>query len=471
MVEVLSPRAWARREFGQSELGDKRRTRRAVEYAAAAAAAPSRSIPDQCRGAWKKTKGAYRLFDQPQVSFQKLQEPHRRQTREAAVAAGTVLWISDTTTLSFNHPATDGLGPTSGGGSGQGMLLHTTMGVDVSAGVEGPPMVLGLGHQQCWVRSGRAKGKKALPESAKWSAGIQAIGTPAAQVRWVHVGDCESDCWEAIESCRGQGSGFAIRACQNRQVIAGHPDAQEQAGSPPKVELLFELLERQPMLGGKHLWVRGRGDQGPRWAKLAVCAMPLTLLPPKNWSDKPHRKGKPRPDPLACWAVRVWEIDPPAGQEPIEWVILTDEPAGDLLSAMKVVHWYSCRWLVEEYHKCLKSGCRVEERQLEQAGRLEALVGILAVVAVRLLQLKHQAKVNPDAPAENVVPDRYVRTLAAYLKQSTPLTARQFWRETARLGGFLGRQADGDPGWITLWRGWQYLETLTDGMELAKRRR
>ncbi|HEY5084728.1 MAG TPA: transposase DNA-binding-containing protein, partial [Rhizomicrobium sp.] len=275
MVEVLSPRAWALREFGTAELGDKRRTRRAVEYAAAAAAAPSQSIPDQCRGAWKKTKGAYRLFDRPQVSFEKLQDPHRRQTRQAAAEASVVLWVSDTTTLSFNHPATAGLGPTSSKGCGQGMLLHTTMAVDVSAGVQGPPMVLGLGHQQCWVRSEKKKNKKkknkknkekkaAPPESVKWSAGIEAIGTPPSSVRFVHVGDCESDCWEAIDSCRSQGSGFALRACQNRQVIAGHLGAEKQAGSPPKVELLFDLMERQPMLGGKHLWVRGRGEQEPR---------------------------------------------------------------------------------------------------------------------------------------------------------------------------------------------------------------
>jgi hypothetical protein len=112
----------------------------------------------------------------------------------------------------------------------------------------------------------------------------------------------------------------------------------------------------------------------------------------------------------------------------------------------------------------------MEERQLEEAGRLEALLGILAVVAVRLLQLKHRAKVNPDAPAQTIVPKQYVRTLAAYLKRPPgKLTTREFWRETAKLGGFLGRKGDGDPGWLTLWRGWQYLETLTLGVELAER--
>ena len=142
-------------------------------------------------------------------------------------------------------------------------------------------------------------------------------------------------------------------------------------------------------------------------------------------------------------------------------MILTDEPVTDLATALTVAFWYACRWLIEEYHKCLKSGCRVESRQLEEAGRLKSLLGVLAVVAVRLLQLKHQAKVNPDAPALSVVPARYVRTLAAHLKRSPgKMTTREFWRETARMGGFLGRKGDGDPGWLTLWRGWQQLELL-----------
>jgi hypothetical protein len=200
--------------------------------------------------------------------------------------------------------------------------------------------------------------------------------------------------------------------------------------------------------------------------------MPITMLSPRNWADKPHRKGHKRPEPLCCWAVRIWGINPPAGVDPIEWVLLTDEPAEGLASTLKVVYCYSCRWLIEEYHKCLKSGCRAESRQLEEASRLEAMLGILTVVAFRLLQIKHQAKVNPDAPAKSIVPENYVNTLAAHLKLSPgKLTAYQFWRETAKLGGFLGRKSDGDPGWQTLWKGWEYLETLTIGAELAKRMR
>lgn len=486
MVEVLPPLQWARRNFAEADLGDKRRTRRAVAYATAAASGPSLSVPRQCRGQWKQTKGAYRLFDQPQVTLDRLQEPHRRLTREQAGSRPVVLWISDTTTLSFDHPATEGLGATGSGGGGQGMLLHSTLAVDVSGGMDQSPFVLGLGHQQVWMRSGR---KKTRPESSKWGAGVEALGPVPSATRWVHVGDAESDCWEAIDACRRGGVGFAVRACQNRRIIAGHEksdqegsDQERSDGASPEgasaegassgeTATLFESLRQEPAMGNKKLWARARANRDAGWVHLAVSAMAVTLLAPKNWSDKPHRKGRPKSAPIRCWALRIYQINASAGQEPIEWLILTDEPLRDLNAALRVAFWYTCRWLIEEYHKCLKTGCRFEQRQLEEAQRLESLLGILAVVAVRLLQLKHQAKVNRDVPAMRIVPENHVRTLAAYLKRSAEkMSTREFWIETARLGGFLARKGDGDPGWLTLWQGWQQLELMTTGYELAQKR-
>jgi hypothetical protein len=479
MSVMLVPQTWARREFSQADLGDSRRTERLVKYAAAAAADPSSSIPRQC-GHWKDTKAAYRLFDMPQVSFDAVAQPHWQSTCQRAAACQTVLLVNDTTTLSFDHhPATTGLGPTTHRGRGLGLLMHSTLAVDVSAGAEASPPVLGMACQQTWVRPAKPpsavnrnqqkkKGKRnQVPESAKWARSIEAVG-PLPQTRLVHAADAESDCWEALEACRQQQQGFVIRVCQDRNVIAGH-GAAEAVGSPLS---LLELARKAQPLGGKRLWVRSRPNREPRWAKLLVSATSLTVLAPRNWPDKPHRKGHPRPRPLACWCVRVWEIQTPKGEQPIEWVLLSDEPAEDLESALRVAFWYSCRWLVEEYHKCLKTGCRMEERQLEDVDRLEPLLGVLSIVAVRLLQLKHQAKSDPQAPAESVVPRQYVQTLAAWLKLSKPeqITARQFWREVAKMGGFLGRRGDGDPGWLTLWRGWQQLETLTIGMQLARRR-
>ena len=463
-MRMLIAGQWARQQFGSAQLGDKRRTERAVKLAEAVASAAGSSLPALC-GRWKDAKAAYRLLGKEQVTFDSLSRPHRRLTLSWARECAVVLHVSDTTTLSFAYRAAQDLGPTTGGGGGRGMLLHSTLAVDVGGGTEAVPRVLGLSAQQLWARQ---TDSAPAVESSKWAGAVGQIGPPPPSVRWVHVGDCESDCWEAIEACRSNGMGFAVRACQDRQVIGGHARAGEAVPGGPKTTL-FELLDRQPVLGGKTLWVRGRKGRQPRWAKLAVSATPLTLLAPKNWPDKPHRKGVPRPPALACWAVRVHEVDPPAGQDAIEWVILTDEPVADLEAALRVVFWYSCRWLIEEYHKCLKTGCRAEDRQLETADRLGALLGMLSVVAVRLLQLKHQARCDPQRPAKDLVPEEYVQVLAAHrkMKSSNP-SVREFWRAVAQMGGFLARTGDGDPGWLTLWRGWQKLDTLVEGARIAR---
>jgi hypothetical protein len=131
--------------------------------------------------------------------------------------------------------------------------------------------------------------------------------------------------------------------------------------------------------------------------------------------------------------------------------------------------YYEKRWLVEEYFKALKSGCQVTQRQLKTKGRLEALVGLLSVVAVRLLQLKAHARSEPGRPAAEVVPMRYVNLLklARGIKRTTSLTAGRFYRELAKLGGFLGRKHDGDPGWITIWCGWDKLQLMMRGADAA----
>ena len=461
MAWVAESGAWAVEQFGPARLGDARRTRRLVGYAARAAASPSGSVPGQC-GCWKDTKGAYRLFDNGATTFEAVTAPHLALTRSEAArraAAGrVVLHVSDTTTLSFGHPRTRGLGPVGAGGGGRGLLLHGTLALDAGGGPDSPPEVLGLTHQRLWARG--AGGGRPVPESAKWPGAVRAVGPAPAGAAYVHVGDAEADCWQLLAACGAAGVGHVTRACQDRLVSPGH--GPTPPGGP--AAKLFGLARASPPLGGRVLWARARGNEEAGPLRLLVSAAAVRVHPPKNG------KG-PRPAPLERWAVRVWEAEPPRGREPVEWVLLTDRRVEDLGSALLVAFWYSCRWLIEEYHKCLKSGCRVEARQLEDAGRLAPLVGVLGVVAVRLLQLKHRARTDPDAPARSVVPERSVKTLAAKLALPEGMTARQFWRGTAQLGGFLGRKGDGDPGWQTLWRGWQQLELLTEGAELAKRMR
>src|SRR6266851_3908874 len=187
----------------------------------------------------------------------------------------------------------------------------------------------------------------------------------------------------------------------------------------------------------------------------------LTLLPPRN----APRAGQ---DPMTVWVIRVWEEQAPAGEEPLEWILLTSVPTTTLEQAWERVDWYQCRWLVEDYHQCLKSGCRIEERQLQTVDGLMRLLGLLSPLAVRLLQVRALAREDPERPAHQVIEPLMLAVLAQRSAHSpATMTVGTFWTEVARLGGYLARRHDGPPGWRTIWKGWLSLQTLLEGVHLA----
>jgi hypothetical protein len=263
------------------------------------------------------------------------------------------------------------------------------------------------------------------------------------------------------------GVGFAVRVFRQRNASAGHDTPETMTREQRRSSSLKEICRAMPALGGRQLWVARKAADKPgdpakagRWANLSVSGGAVTL-----WSPQLDRTGRA----LRCWAVRVWEENPPRGCEAVEWILLTSEPVGNLEEALRIAGYYALRWLIEEYHQCLKSGCRVEERQLETADRLEPLIGMLCAVAVRLLQLKNDARLTPDLAAPRRVPVEMVRTLAKLIDvDADTLTVRRFTHEVARLGGFLGRKRDGEPGWRTLWQGWQKLSLIHAGYQLAR---
>lgn len=454
--EVFSAAQWAAAQFGGVQLGDARRTTRAVRLATQMALAPAVSLP-RLTGRWKDTKAGYRFLDTDEVTFEALQAAHWRATLESARGCGTVLMIEDTSELDFTgKDVGEKLGPI-GNHRGQGLLLHSTLAVDPTA----HGRVLGLGHQHLFARQPTPKaetkaqrGRRAR-ESEKWLKGMESIGTPPEGTQYVHVADREADDFRVYQTCRERGWDFLIRATQDRCAAVGH-EASDLSGR------LLALVRGLPPSGSKMLSVRERPGRSARDTKLSVSFSAMTLCAPGG-----SAKSKKAHEPVRGWVVRVWEPSPPPGEAAIEWVLLTSiavtEPAG----ALQVAEWYALRWLVEEYHKCLKTGCSVEKRQLEEPHRLEACIAMLAVVATRLLQLKHVAREAPQTPALEAGPADHVRVLAAYCgHRAEDWTIREFWREVAKLGGFLGRKGDGNPGWQSLWHGWQKLDTMTLGARL-----
>jgi hypothetical protein len=472
---MLDAAEFAACHFGGIDLGDKRRNARGVRMAAAMAAQPGASIPKQMGDA-HQAKAAYRLLDTPDlVTFHSMAGFHWEKTRREVRALEQVLLLGDTSEIDYTgHPGVTGL-ELIGNGRGRGMNLHTVLAVDPAKGGQ----LQGVAWQQVFYRQAadRGKEKQDKPEdraSRVWADSVKGCGSPAAGKRFVHVTDNGSDDFSYFLACAATGSDFLCRIYQPRKAALGH---EATAGERSVTELARSL----PALGGKTLELRGRSGQKKkvkvegkrhastvvrdvpgRVAKLLVSASAVTVFPPAD--------GSHGTEPLKLWVVRVWEPNPPAGTDAIEWVLLTSLPVPDLEHALKMAEWYGYRWLIEEYHKCLKTGCRIEQRQLENADRLEALLGINVVIAARLLAIKQQATQNPTTPAVDVVDELTVKVLIAKKKlkvKAAEMTVYAFWREVAKLGGFLGRKGDGNPGWQTLWIGWLELQTLVEGARLA----
>jgi hypothetical protein len=447
---------WAQQQFSDCELGDQRRTKRLMKVAGQVANDPSASFPDQM-ASFGALKATYRLFDCENVTFEAIAKPHWQQTR--AVPPGRYLVLSDTTEIDFGyHREIKGLSEI-GNGSGRGFLLHNALLVEAER-----QTLIGVAGQSIHYRKPRPKKENAAQrfkrerESRVWGDVIDQIGTPGDGVQLVHVCDRGADDFEVFCHLLQNEGDWVVRASSTHRLILT-PDGEKMP--------LIEYLPSLPVAGMYELRLRARPGQSARTAKLEVRFGTLEMPVPRHKS--PYVKSLD-PRPLAQSVVWVREVDAPAGAIPIEWVLYTSLPVTSFEEAWAVIEYYECRWLIEEYHKALKTGCGVQRRLLRETGRLEAMVGLMSVVAVRLLQLKSVARSDPDRPARAVVPPLWLQMLKAVrkkLRRIHDLTIYEFYRELAKLGGFLGRRSDGEPGWITIWRGWEKLNTLVQGARLA----
>lgn len=455
LVPILSAWQWAERQFGACDLDDDRRTRRAVAIGAAIVSQPSASFPQQMQSP-AALKAAYRLFDgdQADVTYESLLEPHWQHTHYAAAHEPLVLLIHDTTEVDFSHhPATQNLGPI-GDGRGRGFLLHSVLAV-----VPQPRQLLGLLHHEPLLRQAVAEGEtqtqrhQRARESQVWERAAEAIGAPGTDSCWVHVGDRYADIFEFMQTCRENQTHFLIRAFRNRCVA-------EADGS---LGYLMDAARRLPAQASKVIDIPAHQQQPARTATLQLAFAPLTIQPPKQFSQ-----GQP---PLDVWVVRVWEANPPPSvEQPLEWVLLSSLPVRQASDAWQRVAWYMCRWLIEDYHQCLKTGCALEQRQLDEGTRLWRALSFLAPTAVRLLQLRELARLEPAYLATQLLPADLVALVAHLVDQSAQrMSLADFWRALAQLGGHQGRKGDGPPGWRTLGRGWEFVQARLDGIRLARR--
>jgi hypothetical protein len=454
---MLDTVAWAIGQWNTVELGDARLTRRAVHMGTAMAVHPAQSLPQQC-GDPAALKGAYGLLNHPGVTLEQLATPHWEHTRHAAAQAEVVLLVQDTSELDYTpHPTKKGLGPI-GNGKGRGLLLHSTVAV-----VPGEtPQVLGLAHHQVVLRQPAPQPRPrdyASPEGQVWAQAAEAVGPPPDGVRWVHVGDRGSDDFRFMHATRQEHhKDFLIRVAHNRLLAW---DEEEVAPAMRKVK---DYARSLPTQCEYQLDIPARHHQPARTAHMRLAWAPVTIPAPQQ--GPPELRDQP---PITAWVVRTWEVHaPPEVDEPIDWILLTSVPVYTVEDALERVRWYTCRWLVEDYHQCLKTGCAIEQRQFDPGDDIRRLLGFCGPIAVRLLQLRQLARRHPTQPAVTLVAPLWVQILRARLDwpPERPLPMADFWRGVAQLGGYQGRPRNGEPGWKTIWRGWQYLSDLVLGAQL-----
>lgn len=455
---ILDVAQWAEAQFGNCELGDVRRTRRAVQVAAQLALSPDASTPEQFES-WADLKGAYQLFERPGVTFESLAEPHWQRTR--SLATGVCLLISDTTEMNFGRRRcvqSASLAPV-GNGIGRGFMLHSALLVQAETGE-----VVGLAGQELFYRKATGcdrdssfRRSQRERESEVWGRVIERVGPPAAGVRYLHVCDRGADNIEVFHHCLRQQCGWVIRASHlKRNVLT-------PSGRPTKLD---EWLGKQPVLGTYSLTVRATAREPARVAVLEVRVTPVTLITPHRKTQFMRQIDNAQ---IHEWLVEAREANPPAGVTPVRWVLHTSEEVVTFDDAWRILEYYEMRWKIEEFHKCLKTGCRLEKRQYTKPRKLDAVTGLFSVLAVRLLQMKSLARLRPKTSAKQVVPKAWVDMLSA-LRRKSIQTVREFFDHLAGLGGFLMRKRDGQPGWITIWRGLKKLLLCLRGARAAARR-
>lgn len=445
---------WALREFGAAQLGDTRRTARLVALARQLSTQPQASLPEAC-GTAAMLKAAYRFFATDDLSDTAILTSHVQATLQRVAAEPLVLAVQDTTLLDWSaHPATTGLGML-GSPRQHGVLTHSTLAVT-------PERVpLGLLAQQTWTRDPAQSGKRhqrrqratAEKESQKWLTSLAAVSALRAQCPHTHlvsVGDSEADVYDLLVAPRPAGVDLLIRASQPRRV------------SEPEGEV-WAAVASQPVAASVQVEVPRQPDRPARTAHCAVRYRAVTVRPPT-------RRDTAAADlqPVAVWAVLVSEDTPPTepGGEPLLWRLLTTCPVTTAAQACQRVDWYTCRWTIEVWHKVLKSGCRIEARQLETAGRLRRCLALYSVLAWRILWATLLARADPDMPCTALLaPEEWqalwcsVHRLPTPPATPPPLADAVGW--IARLGGYLGRTRDAPPGATVLWRGFQHLADLT----------
>jgi len=474
--------SWAHEEFADVNLGDKRLDARLINLCDRFSDAPESPINQACAD-WAETKAAYRFFQNENVDVAKILAAHRSKTAKRASKHKTVLAIQDTSYFIYTaHPKTEGLAKISVNKGKRvkeidcnGLLMHTCLAVTT----EGLP--IGILDQKIFSRKLHPEKKRRdknyrphehLPieekESYKWLETLAHTKEVVGDTEVVTVCDREADLYDFFRLSDEIECPVLVRAKADR-VINRKSRFAEKTGVK-----LWEHMGQRPESGCYTIDIPRRSkakhskEREARTATVAVRFGSLCLNPPRN---RRRRDDEHLPD-IELNAVYVLENNPPEGDEPVEWMLLSNVPVTSFEEAYEKVRWYALRWRIEMYHKVLKSGFRVEECRLGDAERLIRYLTVMSIVAWRLFMITLIARTDPNTPCSTLLAEPEWKVLFLKTNRNKPLPQKApsigeavIW--VAKLGGYLARKSDGPPGTITLWRGWKRLTDLTEGWTMA----
>lgn len=446
---------WEVNEFGRVEFSDGRLRQRLQGLARHFYARPLAPINQACNGDQGKIKGAYRFFKNAQVNMDTLLKPHIEATARRIQNETVVLAVQDTTSLNYStHHAMNGLGPINTRKDGaQGLKLHDTLAFTP----DGTP--LGVLHIECWARTSRDDERNnehktrsiEEKESYRWLQSYQRvreIQSLCPDTRLISVGDREADIYELFQEAAKEPNGpdllvRANHACQRKTTEQQH---------------LQQHLANQLLAGQLDLYIPEKGGRKARTALLEIRYAEVAIKPPKRLQGSA---------PIKLWSIYAHEPNPPTDTDAVEWLLLTTVETINFEQACERLSWYATRWNIEVYHRVLKSGCRIEDRRLGDAETLQACLAIDLVVAWRIFRLTMLGRKVPNVSCEIFFREEEWKALYVYHTKNprppeVPPTLNKAIRMMAKLGGFIGRKDDGEPGTISLWRGIQRLDDITE---------
>lgn len=449
-------REWAEEELAETGLPDKRLNKRLIRIVEQALAQPSATIP-QASGSWSDTKATYDFWKSERFEYDDIIKGHREKTGKRAEKEEIVLMIQDTSDINFTHHKSKtwekGFGKTCSQSYVRGLKVHSSLMVSR----EGVP--LGVCELQIWSRDLEKKpDKKVLKsqkekESKRWLRGLvdaELMVSPSTKL--VTITDREGDIYEIFAIERNENSHLLIRARHERRV-------------EDELKYLLPLLLASAVQGEMEIVLPKTEKRMGRKAVVTIRSTQVKIMRPANHQSK--KKS------ICINAISVLEENPPAGEKGIAWTLLTTLPIDNYDAVLTYIRWYSYRWLIERYHYILKSGCGVENLQLETAERIKKALATYAIVAFRLLWLLYESRNNPDMNSELIFSQDEWQSLYCYIHKKSsppavppPIQTVILW--IAKLGGFLGRKNDGEPGVKCLWKGLKRLFDITETWQLTK---